>query len=72
MYICNKNVTDLILKYKKRLTLKNFFIFLANCFNVLMITFKKTQTYRRLQEFGVFFTQFKTSILKNDGSFVKS
>ena len=47
--VIKSSVTDLILKDKKRSTLKIFFIFLANCFNVLMITFKKAQAYKRLQ-----------------------
>ena len=42
-------VTGLVLKDKNaQKLLKVFFIFLANCFNVLMIIFKKSQAYRRL------------------------
>ena len=65
-------VTDLVLKDKKRSALKIFFILFTNCFNVLIIIFKKSQAYRRLQQFGVFVAQFKNINFKNDGSFVES
>ena len=37
-----------------------------------MITFKNPQPYRRLQQFGEFFTQFKNINSKNNGGFVNS
>ena len=43
MSVIKTCVTDLVLKDKNaRKLLKVFFIFLANCFNVLMIIFKKS------------------------------
>ena len=43
-------VIGLVLKNKNaQKLLKVFFIFLTNCFNVLMTIFKKPQAYRRLQ-----------------------
>ena len=43
MSVIKTCVTDLVLKDKNaRKLLKVFFIFLANCFNVLMMVFKKS------------------------------
>ena len=42
MSVIKTYVRGLVLKVKKRSTLKMFFIFLANCFNVLIIIFKKS------------------------------
>ena len=39
MFVITTYVTGLVLKDKKRLTLKLFYIFLANCFNVPIINF---------------------------------
>ena len=39
MFVIKTYVTGLVLKDKKRLTLKLFYIFLANCFNVPIINF---------------------------------
>ena len=43
-------LTGLVLKDKNaQKLLKVFFIFLTNCINVLMIIFKNSQAYKRLQ-----------------------
>ena len=47
MSVIKTYVTGLVLKNKKRSTLKIFFIFFANYFNVLIKIFKKSQTFRR-------------------------
>ena len=50
MSVIKTYVTGLVLKDENaQKLLKVFFIFLTNCFNVLMIIFRKPQAYGRLQ-----------------------
>ena len=50
MSVIKTYVTGLVLKDKNSQKLfEIFFIFLTNCFNVLMIIFRKPQAYGRLQ-----------------------
>ena len=72
MSVIKTYVTGLVLKDKNAQHYFFFFIFFTNCFNVLMMIFKKPQPYRRLHYFGKLFTQFKNINSKNDGGFVNS
>ena len=48
MSVIKTCVTDLVLKDKNAQHWKSFSFSSQNCFNVLMIIFKKPQAYRRL------------------------